>query len=255
MPERSGSRIVIREIQSPSDKAFPAAYRLLHGEFHEAEMSPRRDWTNALRERAHGLLHDVAWHLMVAERGGRVIAAASGTYLGNVNVGVIGYVVVRRNARVAGLGPRIRQALRKAFEADAVRLGHGALEAIVGEVRADNPWLRSLVRREGALALDFEYVQPALDPKLEPVPLVFYYQPLRRPVRSLDAAYLRRLLFTIWRRAYRVSRPLARPAFRRMLRSIAQRRRIGSRPEFRSRSAAGPPGASAQKSRRRRMDS
>ncbi len=220
---------MVREIQSSDDPAFRAAYRLLKAEFPKAEMSPLRDWTNALREREQRLLHDVTWHLLVAERGASVLGVASGTYLGNVNVGVIGYVAVRRTARVAGLGPRIRRALRRAFERDAVRAGNAPLDAIAGEVQADNPWLRTLVRREGALALDFEYVQPALQAGVHPVPLVFYYQPLSRPLRSVDAAFLRRLLFTIWRRAYRIARPLSRPEFRRMLRSLEGRRRVGSR--------------------------
>ena len=233
MTERKRSpRVVVREIQSARDPAFLAAYRMLTTEFPKAEMSPLRDWTNAFREREQGLLHDVAWHLLVAERSGSVLAAASGTYLGNINVGIIGYVAVRPTARVGGLGPRIRRALRRAFERDAIRAGHEALEGIAGEVQADNPWLRTLVRREGALALDFDYVQPALHAGIQPVPLVFYYQPLVRPMRTLDAAFLRRLLFTIWRRAYRVARPLSRPEFRRMLRSLDGRRRIGSRPEL-----------------------
>jgi GNAT superfamily N-acetyltransferase len=223
------SRVTIREIQDERDPAFRAAYRLLRREFADAEMSPLRDWTNALRESRQGLWTDVAWHLLVAMRGSTVLAAASGSYLGNVHVGVIGYVAVRPDARSLGLGPRIRRALRRRFERDAERIDGSSLDAIVGEVKTKNPWLRTLVRREGAIALDFEYVQPALGHHLKPVPLTFYYEPLDRPRQSLDAAYLRRLLYTLWRRAYRVPRPLSRPEFRRMMRSLDGRRRIGQR--------------------------
>jgi hypothetical protein len=225
----ASGRTVVREIRSSTDPAFRAAYRLLHAAFPKAEMSPLRDWINALREREHDLPLDFQWHLLVAQRGSVVLAAASGTYLGNVNVGVIGYVAVRPDSRVLGLGPRIRRALQRAFESDALQISGRPLEAIVGEVQATNRWLRTLVNREGAIALDFDYLQPSLGHDLHAVPLVFYYQPLRKPTRTLPAAYLRRLLYTIWRRAYRVARPLSRPEFRRMLRSLEGRRRIGSR--------------------------
>ena len=230
MPDRAGAgRTVVREIRSSADPAFRAAYRLLRAAFPKAEMSPLQDWINALREQEHDLPLDFQWHLLVAQRGSAVVAAASGTYLGNVNVGVIGYVAVRPTARILGLGPRIRRALRRVFERDALRISGRPLEAIVGEVQATNRWLHTLVNREGAIALDFDYVQPSLRRDERAVPLVFYYQPLHKPTRTLSAVYLRRLLYTIWRRAYRVARPLSRPEFRRMLRSLEGRRRIGAR--------------------------
>jgi GNAT superfamily N-acetyltransferase len=227
---RPPARITVREILSADDPAFSPAHALLRREFSRAEMLPVRDWRNAMRERREGLWSDIAWHLLVAQRGSTIVAAATGSYLGNVNVGVIGYIAVRPAARASGLGPRMRRTLLRKFAADARRAGHASLTAIVGEVRADNPWLRHLARRESIIALDFPYVQPSLGGTRRPVPLVMYYQSLDRPRTSLGAAELRRLLFTIWRRAYRVSRPLAHPEFRRMLRALEGRRRIGSRP-------------------------
>jgi GNAT superfamily N-acetyltransferase len=222
-------RVRIREIRTASDPAVVRAHRLLRRIFPRAELSPRREWTRTLREGEHGLWTDMAWHLLVAERGGTVLGVASGTYLGNVNVGVVGYVAVTSAARSLGLGPRLRRRLRERFERDARRVREGALGAIVGEVHADNRWLKTLVRRHGAIALDFPFEQPAIAGTLKPVPLVLYYEPLDRPRRSLEAAELRRLLFSLYRRAYRISRPLQRPPFRRMLKSLAGRRRIGQR--------------------------
>jgi hypothetical protein len=108
-----------------------------------------------------------------------------------------------------------------------VRIAGRPLEAIIGEVRPDNPWLRHLVRREQAIALDFPYFQPSLGRKKKDVALVLYYQPIARQRSSLSAAELRRLLYTMWRRSYRVARPLTKPVFRRMLDSLKGRRRIG----------------------------
>lgn len=229
MPERRGARprTLVREILTEDDPAFRPAHALLRASFHRAEMLPVADWRNAMRERNERLWTDVNWHLLVAERSGRLLGACSGSYLGNLNIGIVGYIAVTGAARSAGLGPRMRNALRRRFEADARQAGHPALRAIVGEVRSDNPWLRHLVRREGAIALDFPYVQPSLGGGRDVVPLVMYYQPLDRPRTSLPAAEVRRMLYSMWRRAYRVARPLHDPAFRRMLRSLAGRRRVG----------------------------
>lgn len=227
--------IRIREIRTAGDPAFAAAHRLLRRIFPRAELMPRRAWQQVLREREQGLWTDLNWHLFVALRGDTVIGAASGSYLGDVNVGVVGYVAVDAARRARGLGPRLRRALVRAFERDARDVIGTALAAVIGEVHVDNPWLRTLVARHHAIALDFPYFQPALHRTEPAVPLVMYYEPMGPRRRSLPAGELRRLLYTMWRRAYRVPNPLANANFRRMLRSLKGRRLIGSRPP--------PPGA------------
>lgn len=233
MPEQVATGIRIGEITKADDPAFSVAHALLRRAFHRAEMLPVSDWRNAMREREEKLWTDIVWHLLVARQGGRVVAAATGMYLGNVNTGVIGYIAVVPRARSYGLGPRMRAALRRRFDTDARRVHGAALDAIVGEVRDDNPWLRHLIGRAGAIALDFPYYQPSLGGTRKPVPLVLYYQPLRRGRggrRAVSAALLRRLLYTIWRRGYRIARPMEYAEFRRMLQSLAGRRTIGSQP-------------------------
>ncbi len=160
--------------------------------------------------------------------GTRVLGVATGTYLGNVNVGVIGYVAVAAAGRRLGLGSKLRNKLRRLFERDAKRIRHDPLRAMVGEVRSDNPWLRTLTRRPRVLALDFAYHQPRLHRDEPTVPMVFYVESLNRVRRRLPAVELRRLLYTIWRRIYRVQRPMTDPAFRRMLRELTGRTSIGA---------------------------
>ncbi len=219
----------VREIRSAKDPAFSGAHRLLRRIFPRSEMMPRRAWVQVLRERTQGLWTDLNWHLFVAEQDGAVIGAASGSYLGNVNVGVIGYVAVDAAARAQGLGPRLRRALVRAFVRDARDVNGTDLRAVVGEVHADNPWLRVLVSRHHAIALDFPYYQPALHRTEKGVPLVMYYEPIGARRRSLPVGEVRQLLYTMWRRAYRVPSPLGNANFRRMLRALNGRRRIGSR--------------------------
>lgn len=227
MAERTRTpQLRIREIHATTDSGFKSAHRLLTRIFPRAEMLPRSAWEHALQERDADVWTDLNWHLFVAEQDGRMVGAATGSYLGNVNVGLIGYVAVREAARSFGVGPRLRWGLRLAFERDARRISGAPLKALVGEVRPDNPWLRSLVGR-GAIALDLAYYQPSLRRRGKAVPLVLYYQPLDVSRSSLPAPDVRRLLYTIWRRAYRVPRPLANPNFRRMLRALAGRSRIG----------------------------
>jgi hypothetical protein len=227
MAEPRAPRLRIREVRSVSDAALRSAHRLLTRIFPRAEMLPRSAWVHVIQERAAGVWTDLNWHLFVAERG-RTVGAATGTYLGNVNVGLIGYVAVGSGVRSLGIGPRLRWALRLAFERDARRLRGRPLKALVGEVRPDNPWLRRLVGH-GAIALDLPYFQPSLRRRDEDVPLVLYYQPLHGRRTSLSTPEVRRLLYTIWRRAYRIPRPLAHPTFRRMLRALGGRARIGQR--------------------------
>jgi hypothetical protein len=232
MTEHRAAGLHIREIRGVADTALRRAHRLLTRIFPRAEMLPLSAWKDVLEERHTGVWTDLNWHLFVANHltpaHSRLVGAATGTYLGNVNVGLIGYIAVGSAARTLGIGPRLRWALRLAFERDARRLRGRPLKALVGEVRPDNPWLRRLVRN-GAIALDLPYFQPSLRRREEPVPLVLYYQPLHLRRTSLPVAEVRRLLYTIWRRSYRVPKPLSHPIFRRMLRALAGRSRIGQR--------------------------
>lgn len=225
---RSHSRTRIREVLVPDDPALPRAYALLRDTFSRNERVSLREWQDSLEERANGVWTDVAWHLLVAERGKDVVGVASGNYLGDVNLGIIGYLATAPQVRVRGLGTRLRHVLMKRFEDDALRIAGKPLAGLVGEVKESNPWLGRLARR-GVLLLDFPYLQPRLRFFDRASPFVLYYEAVHRPRSRIPAAELRRVLYTLWRRVYRISRPLSRPEFRAMLKSLEAKRSIGSR--------------------------
>ena len=221
------ARARIREVLDPADPAVVESHRLLRSTFHKAELVPRSEWRNLLKEREAGLWSDSRWHLVVAELEGAVVGVASGTYLGNVNTGVVGYLAVSPAARGLGVGPKLRGKLRNLIRRDALKISRKPLEAIIGEVRPDNPWLRTLVRRDRVLALDLAYYQPHLHEGGRPVPLVLYYESLARIRRRLPVTLVQKLLFTTFRRIYRIARPMSNAAFRRMLAELQGRKSIG----------------------------
>jgi GNAT superfamily N-acetyltransferase len=157
------------------------------------------------------------------------VGLASGTYVGSLNMAMIGYLVLASDFRGRGIGPRLRARLRERFERDARAHRNEPLAALVGEVETANRWLKLLVHRSGAIALDLPYYQPSLRPGGTVHPLILYYQPLGARRRTLPVAAVRRLLYAIWRRLYRIPKPLRHPAFRKMMRSLRGRARIGGR--------------------------
>lgn len=228
-PATATPRLTIREVTDPADRALKEAYAILSQVFHRGERVALSDWKASLEEKSLQVLTDIVWHLIVAEEEGRVVGLASGSYLGNVNLGVVGYLAASRGTRSRGVGTRLRAHLRRAFARDAVRITGHPLEGILGEVSATNPWLAVLARRPEVLVLDFQYYQPRLYDKDDPSPFVLYYESLTGVRDRMPVKELRRILYTIWRRIYRVSHPVDRRAFRAMLRALNGRRSIGRR--------------------------
>jgi GNAT superfamily N-acetyltransferase len=228
-PAIARGRVTIREIVDEHDPAIGPAYALLKRFFARGERVDRNEWIGSLREGAGRLVSDLVWHLLVAERDGEVIGLASGSYLGSFNVGVIGYLAAVPEARVRGLGSRLRERLRVRFVRDAVRIADAPLAAIIGEVSVGNRWLRNLAARPGVILLDFPYYQPSLREDDAPSSFVLYYESLAPRRTRVPVSELRRLLYAVWRRVYRIPRPLDRPAFRLMLRALEGRRTVGSR--------------------------
>jgi len=221
-------RLRLRELVHSADPAFRRAYQILKRTFPPSELVAAADFLRTLRERAAGVWTDFLWHMVVGERGKSLLGCATGSYLGSLNIGLVGYLAVRGGSRSEGLGPRLRERLRQSFDGDARRQhGHG-VDAIIGEVEADNPWLGRLVRYYGAIPLDLPYFQPPVRPSEPLVPLVLYYQPLRKERLRLPVPEVRRILYAIWRRAYRIAAPVEDHRFRTMLKALDGRRWIGA---------------------------
>lgn len=219
------------KIESISDHrhpAFSAALRLYRRVFPEEERSERSHFVEVLREKRLGLLEPFNHHFLVALEGSRVVGLATGSYLAGVNLGFVGYLAAAPEKTRSRIGSRLRARLVRELRRDARAAGKGDLDGMLGEVEADNPWLRQLVRR-GSLPLDFDYRQPPLGRRRRAVPLVLSYQPIGRRVLSLSTRRLRAILYAVYRRVYRVRFPLRQPAFRRMLKQIEGRRRVGRR--------------------------
>jgi len=218
------------QIESVSDhrhRYFIAALRLYNRVFPAEEKIDRAYFRDMLEEKRLGLLFPFNLHFLVARRGERVVGLATGTYLAVVNVGFVGYLAVGRRAAGARIGTRLRRRLVEELRRDARATGRRDLDAVMGEVERDNPWLRHLIRHRRVFALDLDYRQPPLRAQAQDVPLVLYVEPMGRSFRSLHADQVRALLYAIYRRLYRIRFPLRVPSFTYMLRQLDGRRSLG----------------------------
>ena len=229
MTKRRQPRIAIESVDDHRTPDFRAALRLYHRVFPVKETIDQSYFVEILREKRLGLLFPFNLHFLVARAGGRVVGLATGSYLAVVNMGFVGYLAAAPGMKGARIGVRLRSRLVEEMRRDARASGQSDLDAVMGEVESDNPWLRHLVEHRGALALDFDYQQPALGGSGPPVPLVLYLAPIAKPIRSVPVSRMRAILYAIQRRIYRIRFPLREPSFRLMLRSLEGRRSVRGR--------------------------
>lgn len=220
----------LRELLAPGDPALTRAYQILQKTFPASELVRAAEFLRTMSERAAGAWNDWLWHVIVGERGKELKGVVTGTYLPALNVGFVGYLAVEPALRSRGLGDTLRRTLVQLFDGDAWHFHGRRVEAVVGEVEPDNPWLGRLVRDHGAIPLDIPYHQPSIRPGEPAVPLVLYYQPLTGRRTTLPVLEVRHLLFGIWHHAYRIVTPFAHPTFRDMMHALAGREVVGARP-------------------------
>ena len=221
----------IVEIDDERGPFAEKALSLIHSTFPASERQPIDQIEMEIAEKRLGLLTSYDFHLVALARGEDVTAIASGVYLGGVNCGFVTYLAVSPEHQSQGLGRRARTRLIEIFRQDAQLIEWPDLAAVVGEVRLDSPWLGRLVRERAVVPLDFEYFHPGQDPATAHARWVLYRQPVGDTRSRFPASEVRQVIYSIWRRAYRVRWPLERPGFLAMLAELEGRDEVGSHPE------------------------
>ncbi|MDP9347617.1 MAG: hypothetical protein M3P24_00500 [Gemmatimonadota bacterium] len=195
------------------------------------DVQPADDLLSELEEKRRGLPSGGDYHLLALVDGSdEPLAAAAGIYLEGVNAGFVTYLAVRKDQRSRQLGRALRKQLIEAVRAEAARKGR-ELAWTVGEVRHDSPWLRTLVRRGRAIPFDFSYFHPWMPIRAEGR-YVLYREPHADTRAEIPAEEAIRLVYNIWRRAYRIRFPLQSDIFCYMMEQLAGRETVGVAPEF-----------------------
>jgi GNAT superfamily N-acetyltransferase len=196
------------------------------------DVQPAADLLSEIEECRRGLPSGGDYHLLVALDGDdNPAAAAAGVYLEAVNAGFITYLAVHPEMRNQHLGRTLRSHLLRCFHDDA-RLTRGAeLAWTVGEVRRESAWLRTLVQGGRAIPFHLGYFHPWMPLRAEGR-YVLYREPAADTRAEIPSHEVARLLFAIWRRAYRIRYPLQSETFCYMLRGLEGREMIGPDPGF-----------------------
>lgn len=226
----AGSELRVVEVEDERTELAHAAIELIHTSI--GDVQPARDLLSEIEERRRRLPSGGDYHLIASvDADGRPAAAAAGVFLETVNAGFITYLAVREGVRGQRLGGDLRAYLVRCFHDDARRLHGGEPAWTVGEVRRESAWLRSLVRGGRAIPFDFGYFHPWMPLRAEGK-YVLYREPMADARAEVAAHEVARLLFAIWRRAYRIRYPLQSETFCYMLRKLEGREMVGADPAF-----------------------
>jgi ribosomal protein S18 acetylase RimI-like enzyme len=215
------SRVRIQPVTDERSALMDGALALIERSFEHRDRQDSGELRNEIEEKRLGVHSSYEFHLLAASRGDAVVGVAVGSYLAGVNSGFITYLAVEPEERGRRLAQRLRKRLIEAFRGSARAQDLPDLDFIIGEVRADNPWLKRLLRG-GAIRFGLRYYHPGIGPASSGPGYVLYREPIAGGREPLDAATVRRTIYAIYRRAYRVRYPLQRPGFRAMLEELAQ---------------------------------
>lgn len=224
------TRIV--ELTDERDPSTASALGLIEETFDRRDRQPVEELSSEIAEKRLQLTSSKEFHLLAAlDAAGRVGGTISGIYLDGVNAGFVAYLAVRPESRRSGIGRRLRTALVERFRADAARSGFDDLAWVLGEVRLSSPWLRRLVRWRGAVPFDITYYHPGVTPPDVPKHAL-YRQPVADDREVVSADLVRRLIYAIYHRAFRVRYPLMHTGFQQMVRELEDRSEVGMHPQF-----------------------
>lgn len=216
----------IEELVDERDAAVRTALDMIIRAFPEEDRQPMEELRSEIAEKRMGLLTAFDSHLFAAlDADDHVRAAVTGIYLEGVNAGFINYLVVDADYRGRGLARGLRDRLLDQFRQDARHTGQVEPAWVLGEVRPDNPWLAGLIRAGQAIPFDLTYYHPG--PTGHDERFVLYRQPMGDARESLPVDLVRRVLYAVWRRVYRIRYPLERPGFLAMLETLKGRDEIG----------------------------
>lgn len=219
-----GLRLV--ELVDERDAATHDALDMILRAFPEEDRQPLEELRSEIAEKRMGLLTAFDSHLFAAlDADGAVLAAVTGIYLEGVNAGFINYLVVDAEHRGRGLARGLRGRLLDQFCQDARHVDQVEPAWVLGEVRPDNPWLAGLIRSKQAITFDLTYYHPG--PTGHDERFVLYRQPMGDAREALPVDLVRRMLYAIWRRVYRIRYPLERPGFLAMLETLQGRDEVG----------------------------
>lgn len=224
----------IVEIRDEREPLAEAALAVISDMFAAHERQPISELRSEISERRLGVLSGYNFHLLTALYEGEdsPAGAIAGLYLDSVNAGFITYLAVRKQYRGQRIARLLRPELIEVFRADARREEYDDLAWVLGEVRAESPWLRRLVRTRGAVPFDIEYFHPGMS-LADRNTYILYRQPIGDRRRELPVELVRRTLFAVYRGGYRVRYPLNRDIFIDMLEQLEGRDYIGVHPDFR----------------------
>lgn len=196
------------------------------------DVQPVNDLLSEVEERRRGMPTGGDYHLLaMLDAKDAVTGAAAGIYLSTVNAGFVTYLAVRPELRGQRLGRHLRRELVNSVRAEAQRKTGADPAWMVGEVRRESPWLRTLVSARRAIPFDFPYFHPWMPLRSEGR-YVLYRQPLADPRTELPSDEVVGLVYAIWRRAYRIRFPLQSETFRYMMDRLQAAGTIGADPEF-----------------------
>jgi hypothetical protein len=197
------------------------------------DVQPVDDLLSEIEEGRRGMYSGGGYHLLaMLDPEGEPMAAAAGIYLRGIGAGFVTYLAVRADQRRRLRGRRLREHLVESIRGEAMHLDGREPRWTVGEVRRGSPWLRTLVRAGKAIPFDFPYFHPWM-PRASEGRYVLYREPISDPRTALPAVEAARLVYGVWRRAYRIRFPLQSELFRYMLGEIEARGTVGCHPDFR----------------------
>jgi GNAT superfamily N-acetyltransferase len=240
MPESGRRPARIAELSDERSAEAAAALALIERTFAARDRHAPQELRSELEEKRLELVPRNRPHLFAALADGEVVGAIYGVYMAGPNCGFVAYVAVEPEHRGGGVARRLRAELAERFRGDARAVGHDELGWVVGEVKRSSPWLTELVRRRGAIPLDLEYFHPGMAPGDGREPYSLYLEPVGDIRRELPVLLVQRIIFAVYRVAYRVRHPLMRPGFRAMVEALDGRAVVGPHREVIERAATPP---------------